>query len=240
MIKLPSAALTFLLLNAALVHAQSLSPQDIKAVLAKIRERRASAPHVQADFREEKSIHLMNRPIVSTGRVWFEPPNKFRREVRGNSPSVTVSDGRQLWIYYPNFKSAEHYELGKRSPVDAAIAAINTALNLENVENTFTINATRTDHGYEFQLLPRSPSMKRTFQTFNLWLDHDLFVTRTEMSQPNADRIVTVYSNHSRAPIPESTFHFTPPPGTEISTPLGAVPPRAHSGAQVFAMACWK
>src|SRR4051812_13004865 len=163
----------------------TLSPQDVKGLLTKIRERRAAAPHVQADFREEKSIHLMNRPIISTGKVWFEPPNKFRREVRGNSPSVTVCDGRQLWIYYPNFKSAEHYQLGKRSPLDAAIAAINTALNLENVENTFTINAAQTDAGYEFKLLPRSPSMKRIFKTFNLWLDHDLFVSRTEMAQPN-------------------------------------------------------
>ncbi|HEY4282546.1 MAG TPA: outer membrane lipoprotein carrier protein LolA [Chthoniobacterales bacterium] len=221
MMRLPSIVAAFLLMNAALIQAQSLSPQDIKAVLTKIRERRASAPHVQADFREEKSIHLMNRPIISTGKVWFEPPNKFRREVRGNSPSVTVCDGGQLWIYYPNFKSAEHYQLGKRSPLDAALAAINTALNLENVENTFTINATQTDGGYELRLLPRSPSMKRIFKTFNLWLDHDLFVSRTEMSQPNGDQIVTAYSNHSRASIPENTFEFVPPPKTEISNPLG-------------------
>src|SRR3954463_8808737 len=189
MIRLPSIAAAFLLMNAALIHAQSLSPQDIKAVLAKIRERRASAPHVQADFREEKSIHLMNRPIISMGKVWFEPPNKFRREVRGNSPSVTVCDGRQLWIYYPNFKSAEHYQLGKRSPLDAAIAAINTALNLENVENTFNITGEQNRDEYQLHLLPRSASMKRIFQTFDLSLDRDLFVDKTEMAQPNGDRV---------------------------------------------------
>lgn len=202
-------------------RAQALSSAEVKDLLAQIRQRRVAAPHVQADFREEKSIHLMSHPIVTNGKVWFEPPNKFRREVRGSSPSTTVSDGKQLWIYYPNFKSAEHYELGKRSPVDAAIAAINTALNLENVENTFSISGIRTDKGDELRLLPRSPSMKRIFQTFQLWLDRDLFVTRTEMSQPNGDRIITEYSNHSRAPIPQSTFEFSPPHGTDVSTPLG-------------------
>jgi outer membrane lipoprotein carrier protein len=199
----------------------TLSPQDIKGLLAKIRERRAASPNVQADFREEKAIHLVTRPIVSTGKIWFEPPNKFRREVRGSSPSITVCDGRQLWIYYPSFKSAEHYELGKRSPLDAAIAAINTALNLENVENTFTISGERAEHGYTLRLLPRNASMKRIFQTFDLSLDDDLFVTRTEMSQPNGDRIVTVYTNPSRAPIPQSAFEFTPPQGTDVSSPLG-------------------
>jgi outer membrane lipoprotein carrier protein len=214
-------ALAFLLLQASIVRAQSLSPQDIEGLLAKIRERRAAAPHVQADFREEKSIHLMNRPIISTGKVWFEPPNRFRREVRGNSPSITVCDGRELWIYYPKFKSAEHYELGKRSPLDAAIATINTALNLEDVEKTFQISGTRTEQGYQLHLLPRSASMKRNFQSFDIWLNDDLFATRTEMLQPNGDRTVTVYSNQSRAPIPRATFEFTPPPGTETSTPLG-------------------
>ena len=215
------SAVALVLVQVSIAQAQSLSPQDIDGLLGKIRERRSAAPYVQADFREEKSIHLMNRPIVSTGKVWFEPPNRFRREVRGTSPSVTVCDGRELWIYYPNFKSAEHYELGKRSPLDAAIAAINTALNLEDVEKTFQLSGTRTDQGYQLHLLPRSPSMKRTFQSFDLSLNQDLFVTRTEMSQPNGDSIVTIYSNQSRAPIPASTFEFTPPPGTEVSRPLG-------------------
>ena len=204
-----------------IMAAQPLSPQGVQGLLVKVRERRASAPHVQADFREEKTIHLMARPLVGTGKVWFEPPNKFRREVRGSSPSITVSDGKELWIYYPNFKSAEHYQLGKRSPLDAAIAAINTALNLENVETTFTISGEQAENGYHLRLLPRHPQMKRSFKTFDLWLDENLFVSRTEMAAPNGDQIITTYSNQSRAPIPASTFQFKPPEGTDVSTPLG-------------------
>jgi len=209
---------------AALAYAEPLSPGDVKNLLGRIREKRVAAPHVQADFQEDKVIHLLNKPITSSGKVWFQAPNKFRREVRGNSPSVTVSDGQQLWIYYPNFKSAEHYSLGKHSPVDAAIATINTALNLENVENMFQISGVKIDPpqaGYELELSPRTPSMKRMFRKFDLRINAELFVERTEMLQPNGDRIATMYSNHSRAPIPASTFEFTPPPGTDITAPLG-------------------
>jgi outer membrane lipoprotein-sorting protein len=39
--------------------------------------------------------------------------------------------------------------------------------------------------------------------------------------QANGDRVITTYLNHTRAPIPASMFEFTPPAGTEISTPLG-------------------
>ena len=166
-------------------------------------------------------MHLMNQPISSSGKVWFQKPNKFRREVQGNSPSVTVSDGQQLWIYYPKFHSAEHYSLGKRSPLDAGIAALTAALNLENVENSYHITANKLENGYELQLAPRNPSLKRLFQSFNIQLNANLQVERTEMVQPKGDHIVTAYRNESRAPIPAATFEFTPPAGTDVTTPLG-------------------
>ena len=166
-------------------------------------------------------IRLMKNPVVSSGTVWFQTPNKFRREVKGNSPSITVSSGRELWIYYPNFKSAERYPLGKGSPLDATVAAINSALNLEDIESSFNVTATRSDNGHELQLLPRTAAMKRVFQKLDLRINSEFRVERTDMLLPNGDRIVTTYSNQKRAGIPASTFEFKPPAGTEVTTPLG-------------------
>ena len=210
------AALAFAALT-SIGKTAPLSETDLKNLLAGIRQNRST----QADFQEERVIRLMKNPILSSGTVWFQPPNKFRREVKGNSPSVTVSDGRQLWIYYPNFKSAERYPLGKGSPLDSTVAAINSALNLENIENTFQINAAKTDKGYELALTPRTPSMRRAFQKLDLRVNDNLRVERTDMLLPNGDRIVTTYSNQTRGPVPVSMFEFSPPTGTEVSTPLG-------------------
>src|SRR5881397_2619701 len=194
-----------------------LSEADLKNLLAGVRQNRST----QADFQEQRVLRLMKKPILNSGTIWFQPPNKFRREVKGNSPSVTVSDGRQLWIYYPNFKSAERYPLGKSSPLDSTVAAINSALNLENIENTFQINAAKSDKGYDLALLPRIASMKRVFQKLDLHINENLRVERTDMVLPSGDRIVTSYSNQTRAPIPASTFEFKLPAGTEVTTPLG-------------------
>ena len=199
------------------VRSAPISDSELKNLLAAIRQNRTT----QADFQEERVIRLMKNPITSSGRIWFQPPNKFRREVKGSSPSVTVSDGRELWIYYPNFKSAERYPLGKGSPLDATVAAINSALNLENIETSFNVTATKTENGNELQLLPRTAAMKRVFQKLDLRINDKFRVERTDMLLPNGDRIVTTYSNQTRAPIPPSTFEFKPPPGTEVSTPLG-------------------
>jgi outer membrane lipoprotein carrier protein len=194
-----------------------LSEAELKNLLAAIRQNRST----QADFQEQRVIRLMKNPVQSSGTVWFQPPNKFRREVKGNSPSITVSDGRDLWIYYPNFKSAERYPLGKGSPLDATVAAINSALNLENVESSFNVTATKSENGSELQLLPRTAAMKRVFQKLDLRINEKFRVERTDMLLPNGDRIVTTYSNQKRAAIPASTFEFKPPAGTEVTTPLG-------------------
>ncbi|HZR05054.1 MAG TPA: outer membrane lipoprotein carrier protein LolA [Candidatus Udaeobacter sp.] len=201
----------------SIANSAPVSEADLKSLLAGIRQNRIT----QADFQEQRVIRLMKNPIVSSGKVWFQPPNKFRREVKGNSPSLSVSDGRQLWIYYPSFKSAERYPLGKGSPLDSTVAAINSSLNLEDVENNFQIAAAKTGKGYELRLLPRTASMKRVFQKLDLQINDRLRVERTDMLLPNGDRIVTTYSNQTRAPVPASMFEFTPPSGTEISTPLG-------------------
>ena len=211
----------FLSFVGSLVQAEPFAPADLKTLLNRIREKRATAPQVQAEFQEEKTMRMMNKPVASSGKVWFQAPNKFRREVRGNSPSVTVSDGQQLWIHYPKFQSVEQYSLGKRSPLDAGIAAITASLNLEGVENTYNITGAKEGNGYVLQLAPRNPSLKKMLQRFTIEFNEALQVERTEMFQANGDRIATKYSNESRAPIEPSTFQFTPPAGTNVSTPLG-------------------
>jgi len=209
--------ISFFVALTCIANSAPVSEADLKYLLAAIRQNRIT----QADFQEQRALRMMKKPILSSGKVWFQPPNKFRREVKGNSPSLTVSDGRQLWIYYPNFKSAERYPLGKGSPLDSTVAAINSSLNLEDVENTFQIAAAKTGNGYDLRLLPRTASMKRVFQKLDLRINDQLRVERTDMLLPNGDRIVTTYSNQTRGPVPASMFEFTPPPGTEISTPLG-------------------
>jgi outer membrane lipoprotein carrier protein len=201
----------------SIAGAAPLSEAELKNLLAAIRQNRTT----QADFQEERVIRLMKKPVLSSGTVWFQPPNKFRREVKGNSPSITVSDGRELWIYYPNFKSAERYPLGKGSPLDSTVAAINSALNLENIETSFNISATKGENGHDLHLLPRTAAMKRVFQKLDLRINSEFRVERTGMLLPNGDRIVTTYSNQTRATIPPSTFEFKPPPGTEVTAPLG-------------------
>lgn len=213
---------SFLLaLSSLTVCADPLSSADVKALLGHIRERRLATPNLQADFQEQRKVHLLDEPIASNGKVWFQAPNKFRRETKGNAPSLTVSDGQQLWIYYPKFKSAERYSLAKKSPLDAGVAALTAGLSLQNLESNYRVTGSKEGDRLILELQPRVPSLRRLLQRLEIVLDTNLHVVRTTMLQPNGDEIVTTYTNHDHSGLPANTFEFTPPPGTDVATPLG-------------------
>lgn len=217
-----SRLFVLLLLGSALTaFADPLPLAEVKALLDRIRERRAATPNMEADFREQRKVHLLDKPIESSGRIWFQAPNKFRREAKGNAPSITVSNGQELWIYYPNFKSAERYTLARRSPLDAGLSALTAGLNLQNLEATYRVTGEKRGDLYLLGLDPKGPSIRRFLQHLEITLNSDLQAIRTEMLQPNGDRIVTDYSNQAAQVIAPSQFTFEPPPGTEVSTPLG-------------------
>ena len=211
-----------LILSAALASsAAELSSGEAAAVLKRLQELRAKEPSLTADFSEEKASRLLAKPLVTRGSISFQAPNLFRREVKGSNPSLTISNGRQLWIYYPNFKEAELYVLGQRSFFDESIAALTAGLNFHNVEEHYAIKVFREPPGYRFVLTPKSSTVRRMVRQLQVFLDDDFRIQRTDAALSKNDRLITTYNNVRRANLPASAFEFTPPPGVRVTQPLG-------------------
>lgn len=212
---------TLSLALAPLLHAQDLSADEQKAHVAKLQQHRAQNPALAADFTEEKTTHLLNKPITSNGTIAFQTPNKFRRELKGNSPSLTVCNGSELWIYYPNFKQAEHYTLGQRQSFDDNLAALTAGLNFTDVEKYFRLAAAKDGAATRITLTPKNSSLKRVLTTLTVWLDAEGTVQKTDSTLPKGDRIVTTFRNVRASKQSDAKFDYTPPADAQISTPLG-------------------
>lgn len=213
----------FLTFAARPVRAADLSAAEAQAVLKTLEEHRAKSPSLTAEFTEEKTSHLLTKPLVSSGTISFQVPNKFRREVTGKNPSITVSNGQKLWIYYPGFKEAELYTMGQKAYFDDSVAALTAGLNFQNIEKFFTYKASRESGSgpYRIQLTPRSGGLKRMVKELEVWVDEDAKIHRTETILPKGDKVVTTYKNQRPTALPASTFDFTPPSDAHISQPLG-------------------
>lgn len=213
--------LTLLALSSLCARSAELTGPERATLLKKLREVHEKQPSLQTDFLEEKTTHLLHKPIASSGQLWFQAPDKFRREVRGHNPSTTVSNGKVLWIYYPNFQEAEFYTLGQRAFFDDSLAALTAGLNFQRIDEFYNFRAWHEDANYRLELVPKKPSLKRIVERLVLSLDNDFKPHQTELFLPKGDRLLTSYTNPNRAPLPPATFEFTPPAAAHLSRPLG-------------------
>jgi outer membrane lipoprotein-sorting protein len=202
-------------------RAQELNPADRAALLQQLREVHAKQPDFEATFTEERTSHLLNKPVTSEGSVDFSVPDKFRREVRTPSPSTTISDGHTMWIYYPAFNEVEIYTLGQRSFFDESLAALTAGLNFEHLDEYYNLRAYREAGGYRLELTPKKPSLRRVVEQLTLFLSNDFLPARTEITLPKGDHLSTVYHDARRRELTPSLFEFTPPPDAHITRPLG-------------------
>lgn len=201
--------------------AAELTGTETATLVARLQEHRAKFPSLTADFTEQKASHLLQKPLVTTGTLAFTAPNLFRREVKGANPSLTVCDGTQLWIYYPNFKEAEHYTLGQRSFFDDSLAALTAGLNFQNIAKYYRYEAFSESDGYRLVMHPRTGGLKRMLKQLTVWITSDYLIAKTESLLPKNDRVETTYRNQKSQKVPSSAFAFTPAPDVKVSTPLG-------------------
>ncbi len=203
--------------------AADLSPAETNQLLGKLQEHRAKFPSLTADFTEEKTLHILAKPITSQGSLSFQAPNKFKREQRGDNRSTMVSNGQKLWIYYPNFNRAELYTLGKEKFFDEAIEALTAGLNFQHVSDYYKTSATHDGDGYHLKLVPKGGGLKRLLKQLIVDLEEDYKIARTTtvLPGPDGDQVVTTYHNQHPAPVPASVFDYTPPAGASIVQPLG-------------------
>ena len=215
--------LTLLLLlpSVRAFSAAELSAPERADLLKQLEGIRAKYSSLESEFVEEKTTPLLNHPVVTQGTLYFQYPNKFRRDITGKNASTTVCNGKTLWIYYPNFNEVEQYALGERKAFDDSIAALTTGLSFQQIQENYDFKAWKDEGGYKLELVPKRPNIRRLVEVLTLWMSPEFKAYKSQAVLPKGGRIMTRYSNSKRDPIPSSTFEFVPPSGAHVSKPLG-------------------
>ena len=198
-----------------------LSSSERSELLTQMEAVRNKYPAIKSEFVEEKTTPLLNHPVVTQGLIYFQFPNKFRRDITGKNPSTTVCNGKTLWIYYPNFNEVEQYALGEHKVFDDSISALTAGLSFQQLEQNYQFRAWRDEKFIKLELIPKRPNIRRLVETLTLWMTPQFMAFKSQAILPKGGKVDTRYSNSSRDPLPGSTFEFVPPSGTQISKPLG-------------------
>ena len=89
-----------------------LNAQNVDEVLNKIQHFYENTKSIKADFIQE-TVFLDKSKEIRTGKVWIKKPGKFRWEYQIPEKFLIISDGFQIFVYYPEEKEVLIYPSGK-------------------------------------------------------------------------------------------------------------------------------
>jgi outer membrane lipoprotein-sorting protein len=213
--------LSILLGIAPLACASPMTQSDIDQLIQKLQALHNTQPSLQANFREERHLAMLKDPVVNEGKVWFTLPDKIRREIGGKTPSTTVIDGKKMSIYYPNYQQLEVYDLEKRPLIKDSLRALTAGLNFREVTSYYDMQGSKNGSEYQITLSPKTAAVRKLVKTVDLTIDENLTPMRVVVHDNKGQVFTITYTNVRRETLPESTFEFSAPPGTKVSTPLG-------------------
>jgi len=212
----------FILLGIApLLYASPMTQSDIDQLVQKLQTLHDTQPSLQANFREERHLAMLKDPVVNEGKVWFTLPDKIRREIGGRTPSTTVIDGKKMSIYYPNYQQLEVYDLEKRPIIKDSLRALTAGLNFREVTSYYDLVGSKNGNEYQITLTPKTAAVRKLVKTVDLTIDENLTPERVVVHDNKGQVFTVTYTDVRRDTLPPSTFEFSAPPGTKVSTPLG-------------------
>ena len=198
---LPAAAAAIAMAAAVTWAAPAGKPVDVDALMAQF----ARAPGLQARFREEKHIALLDAPVVNEGTIHFSPPGRFARHTEKPLASTLLIDGGKLQFGDAD-GGKQSLELGTNPVaklfVDSFVMII--AGDRKGLERVFTLALAPAPGGaWKLVLTPRVAPMDKVIKSITL-SGTGLALRELEVRESSGDWSRTSFTdvdvNHRYAP----------------------------------------
>ncbi len=122
-----------------------LSKGETKALFAKLNKAASTARtfHARILRSELTSLVLDVEPLKSEGEVWGERPDCFRQQMSKPRKSLAVVNAKDLWVYFPESREAQHVDLEKGVAGKAGTSAESfmswVTFDLEKIEKSYRV-----------------------------------------------------------------------------------------------------
>lgn len=201
-------------------RAEALDSAAVSEFLQRLVEQRTSAEAWQVDFQEERRSPLLQEPVRTEGTLYFASPSALRREVRQPTPSLTISNGRTLWMVYPDFQEVEEYPLERLPQIAESLRLVGEVLQGKELPRRFLLQGERLDKQTRLILQPRGTA-RRQLRQATVIFSQDGKAHRMELELSDGTRTRIEFLRERPFSPPPGFFEFRPPENFRISRPLG-------------------
>lgn len=190
---------------------------EVAAVVDRVQKRYDGAADFHARFNQTLNSAAFKRKTSLTGEVLLKKPGRMRWNYKTPDPKMYLADGDLLWLYEPEDMQAFKQDL-KSSQLPAALAFLTGKGKLASeFEITLAIDARVGGPGdYVLALSPRQPQSQVKALLFVV--DPQTFLVRESfITDPQGNTNDLLFSDIKiNTRLPDSTFRWTPPPGTRV------------------------
>lgn len=187
-------------------------------VIEGIQRRYQEVKDLQADFRQETTLPMMDRVNEATGKLYLKIPGKMRWDYAGRQKKSFVINGQTMWFYEPLERQVTITDLSRLPNANELMSFLTGIGDLKRdfqLERPGPVQETR--EGYlVVQLLPKTKASQWTH--LRLVVDPKNFqVVQSAFEGVQGDRTVIDYTNiRTMQGLPDELFTFQVPEGVEV------------------------
>jgi outer membrane lipoprotein-sorting protein len=143
----------------------SATPWELPQLMANMHGVRTAT----ARFVEQRFVHLLDRPLQSTGTLTFNAPDRLQKQTMTPAPSRLTVDGDHLTVVQPDGKISD-LSLSQFPEIGALVEGIRATLAGDSATLTryYTAALSGTSDGWQLILEPRDNRLRNFVTTIRI------------------------------------------------------------------------
>ncbi|MGA8808192.1 MAG: outer membrane lipoprotein carrier protein LolA [Thermoanaerobaculia bacterium] len=198
--------------------AKAPKADSLDDVIQKVQLAQAKTNTLQADFRQEKSLALMAKPEVSTGRFIYSKPNNVLWTYDAPKRVTMLIANGMLTTYYPDLNKAERIEVKRYQDRIFKYMGASGAIDELGAWFNFTFTNTSDKPYYALDLDPKSKTIAKRVRHIRIYIDKTSYLTtQFEYTEGDGDKTRYEFTNVKvNAPVEQSRFTLQLPASVRV------------------------
>lgn len=172
------------------------TPEEARAMIAKINKSAASISTITCSFTQEKSIAMLKDKMISQGKMCYSSAGKLRWEYSSPYSYILVINNNKVSMKSGSKTNTVDINSSKLFQAVARIMVSSVTGKSLNKSNDFDITMYSSNKNWCAQLVPKEANMKKMFKFIRLYFNsNQTMVSRVEMIEKNGDKTIIRLNN---------------------------------------------
>ena len=167
--------------------------KDIDGILAEIETANSTFKTMKADITFPRTITLLESTETSQGELCYKKPKRLYLKLYPPRNEVNIVDGKHVWVYHPDEKQVEKYEMakGKQSSQSMSFFEFGYDESVGEAKKNYNITLLDTKGEgskpvYILNLRPKDP--KSQYSGIKLWVEDGFWLPhRIELGESGGE-----------------------------------------------------